>query len=245
MYAYANTLLSMERNDAFVLTLDKSTGTYQSCSIIPSLSSSNLGNLESRGNLSAKNNRILIQNLYYAGIQFPNQTVHAQDNNPGLCLTMFDYSGHLIAGIDYNSFHPQNRLGSISMKDSVLYLSNLLRTDATFGDISVSEQGYFSCVARYIDTSFMRCYVRQVQPASIYDAEKHSLVIYPNPTTNSLTIKSISESITKIAVYSASGVRATVSVDGTTINTAHLMSGIYILEITTINNKYHHKFIKQ
>ena len=158
---------------------------------------------------------------------------------------MFDYSGLLIAGIDYNSFHPQNRPGSISMTDSVLYLSNLLRTDATFGNLTVSEQGYFSCVAKYVDTAFMRCYVRRIQPVSIYDVEKHSLVIYPNPTTNSLTINSISEPITKIAVYSASGVRATVSVDGTIINTSHLTPGLYILEVTTINNKYHHKFIKQ
>ena len=192
MYAYTNTLLSIERNDAFVLSIDKTAGSYQSCSVIPSLASSNLGTLESRGNLTAKNNRILIQNQYYAGIQFPNQIVHAQDNNPGLCLTMFDYSGHLIAGIDYNSFHPRNRPGSISMADSVLYLSNLLRADATFGDISVSEQGYFSCVARYVDTAFMTPYVHTEEPGevSITLVEGgNAFVAYPNPFRQSVRIK--------------------------------------------------------
>jgi hypothetical protein len=105
---------------------------------------------------------------------------------------MFDYSGHLIAGIDYNSFHPQNRPGSISMTDSVLYLSNLLRTDATFGNLTVSEQGYFSCVARYVDTAFMTPYVHTEEPGqvSITLVEDGAVLVpYPNPFRQSVRIK--------------------------------------------------------
>jgi hypothetical protein len=105
---------------------------------------------------------------------------------------MFDYSGHLISGIDYNSFHPRNRPGSISMTDSVLYLSNLLCTDATFGDISVSEQGYFSCVARYVDTAFMTPYVHTEEPGEVSITlveDGAALVAYPNPFRQSVRIK--------------------------------------------------------
>jgi hypothetical protein len=105
---------------------------------------------------------------------------------------MFDYSGHLISGIDYNSFHLRNRPGSISMTDSVLYLSNLLCTDATFGDISVSEQGYFSCVARYVDTAFMTPYVHTEEPGEVSITlveDGAALVAYPNPFRQRVTIR--------------------------------------------------------
>ena len=245
-YAYGNTLLPLDRGNAFVLSLDMNTGDYRSCAVVSSLTSSNLGNLESRGNLLCRGNRILMQCQYYGGVQFPNRTIHAPGYNPGWCLMMFDYSGRLIDGIDYNSFSSQNRTGPLVMADSVLYLMNQLRTDATFGDIFVPEQGEFACIARYVDTAFMTPYVYtgdvRITEFSLLDSQ---FSIYPNPTTTDLTINHNLGSVIEMSVYSIAGTREAVSFDGTTIVTSHLKPGIYVLEIVTKNNKYHQKFIKQ
>ena len=76
------------------------------------------------------------------------------------------------------------------MTDSVLYLSNLLRTDATFGNLTVSEQGYFSCVAKYVDTAFMSCYRGGSGDVRIVMAEDgNAFVAYPNPFRQRVNIE--------------------------------------------------------
>ena len=246
-YAYGNLLLPLERNDAFVLSLDMNTGDYRSCAVVPSLTASNLGNLDSRGNLLCRGNRILMQCQYYGGVQFPNRTIHAPGYNPGWCLMMFDYSGRLIDGIDYNSFSSQNRTGPLVMADSVLYLMNQLRTDATFGDIFVPEQGEFACIARYVDTAFMTPYVYTGDTGDVritVVGDEGAFVAYPNPFRQRVTIE-CSENLAETAwLTDLTGRREQVRLTAEGIGrysldlTSHPQA-TYLLTLTTASGKTH------
>ena len=90
------------------------------------------------------------------------------------------------------SLSPNNRPGPISVCDSILYLSNYLVSDATFGNIHVPAQGYNACVAKYVDTSFMTPYVYTGDTGNvrIVVAEGGTWVSYPNPFRQRVTIES-------------------------------------------------------
>lgn len=243
-YAYGDLLLPLERNDAFVLSLDMNTGDYRSCAVVPSLTASDLGSLESWGNLLCRGNRILMQVRYRGGVQFPNRTIDAPGYDPGWCLTMFDYSGRLIDGIDYNSFGYGNRAGAMVMVDSVLYLTNLLRTDATFGDIFVPEQGEFACIARYVDKAFMTPYVDTGDVCIPVVGDEGAFVVYPNPFRQRVTIE-CSENLAETAwLTDLTGRREQVRLTAEGIGrysldlTSHPQA-TYLLTLTTASGKTH------
>ena len=73
--------------------------------------------------------------------------------------------------------------GPIALRDSLLYLSNYLVSDATFGDIRVPEQGYNACIAKYVDTAFMTPYVYTGDTADVRVVvdDGGAWVSYPNP----------------------------------------------------------------
>lgn len=146
----------------------------------------------SSGNLFCFNNRIFTQANYYGEVRFPNQVFQAppMSTHGGVCLGVFDYKGNLIEGIDYHTSSLQYT-GGINMKDSVLYLMNLLSSGATFGDISVPSRGkYFACIAKYTDRAFMSTYERPEDTTMVVEVvqEEMTVVRYPNPTTGRLTI---------------------------------------------------------
>jgi hypothetical protein len=77
------------------------------------------------------------------------------------------------------------------LKDSVLYLMNLLSSGATFGDIQVPSRGsFFACIAKYTDPAFMSTYERPEDTTMVVEVvqEEMTVVRYPNPTTGRLTI---------------------------------------------------------
>ncbi len=124
-----------------------------------------------------------MQNQFYGGIVFPDRTIQAPGNDPGLCLTIFDYSGHLIEGVDYSTYHPSNRPGPICSRDSILYLINELQSNAIFGNIQLSINGANACIAKYVDTSFMTPYVYTGDTSDVHVAmdDGGAWVSYPNP----------------------------------------------------------------
>ena len=233
------------KSDAIVMafTLSDTTPELLAYGNVPSIitSSCYTNNI---GNLACVNNRVFLQSEYYGGIRLPGNTI--RDNHFRLGLTVFDYNLNVIGGIDYNAPSNYNEEGPIALIDSVVYLMNRLATNATFGDIpfTVPSGGRYACIAKYIDTSFMTPYVAPPH-TGIAKTDTPAFLIYPNPTTGNLTIDNGSEPVVEAAVISLTGVSETVRLNGSTINTANLQPGLYILEITTTNNKYHHKFIKQ
>ena len=105
---------------------------------------------------------------------------------------MFDYQGHIIQEMSYSAFSANNNIGPIVLIDSVLYITNSLVSDATFGDIHVPAWTSNACVAKYVDTSFMTPYVYTGDTGNvrIVVAEGGTWVSYPNPFRQRVTIES-------------------------------------------------------
>lgn len=133
------------------------------------------------------------------------------------------------------------------IKDSILYLINQLSSDATFGDIHVPSRGdYFACIAKYVDTAFMTPYVAPTPgpgPEGISEADTLAINSYPNPVRDMLHI-AIDDMVIHATAISLTGVRRQVPAKGNTLDLEALQPGVYILEIATMNRKYHHKIIK-
>ena len=177
----------------------------------------------------------------------PSDTITLENASySGLSLIFFDYQGHLIDGIDYNTFAIGHAPGPIALRDSNLYLVTHLKADADFGEHHVYAAGYdpFVCIAKYVDTSFMTPYV-YVPDDSVHisHAAKQDIMVYPNPAESRLHITT-HEPLLAATAISVSGVREPLPFRGATIDISPLPAGIYILEITTPTNKYHHKIIK-
>ena len=238
-------LLALEKNDAFVLLFEKNTGVFHSACIIPSESSSNIGLSDPIDNLAAYNNRVFIQSQYYGGITLGENTYQAPSRNQsGLCLAIFDYKGNSIGGIDYQSSHPQNRPGSIAVHDSALFLSGLLKEEATFGNIVFPiNQDNSVFVTKYVDSSFSTLYKSPtINIGTIKNDEK--FVLYPNPANETTYISDYGEEINSISAITTMGLRIPLRQQGSAVDISHLVPGVYMLEIKTQQNKFHRKLIK-
>ena len=240
--------LEIVKNDAFVISFDMETGRFLSCGIVPSVASSHLGGYNANNNLVARNNRVLMQNVYYEGANYPNDTIRLASHVPSLGMTVFDYSGNVIYGFDFQSYSPNNRPSAISLVDSNFYLCNLLLGDAVFGEVNVPQQGYHACIARYVDTSFMSVYVptREIDTVGmVTPVDKNAgYVFYPNPATDALHVSADGGSIGSVAAISVLGIRHPLPFVGNVVDVSSLPPGVYIMEIIINNTKSNLKFIK-
>ena len=203
------------------------------------------------GNIACKYNRLFLQANYGGGLHSTNyDTIFNNQNKTGLGLAIFDYKGTCVNLIDYNSYYntssPLSYPENISLKDSTIYLITQLKADADFGEHHVYAAGYdpFVCIAKYVDTSFMTPYV-YVPDDSVHikPADRGGCHIYPNPAQQKVYIES-EESVSSVTAITAVGAMIPLMCHGQTIDISPLPAGIYILEITTPTNKYHHKIIK-
>ena len=231
------------RNDAFVLIFNREHDTlvFRSYGYVHSRISSNLLS-NSHSNLISKYNRIFIQPNYVGGLVMPNHNIYfSQWSDASLGIAIFDYQGKELFKDYYKAFSPNNRPGPLSLQDSILYLSNDLVSNATFGDIYVPEQGYNACVAKYVDTSFMTPYV----PPTVHIRQADSTLVrlYPNPVHGRLRIDTGGEPVRSASLLSLHGLRTPLHVDGDRVDLTGCPAGVYLLEITTNNNKYHKKII--
>jgi hypothetical protein len=133
------------------------------------------------------------------------------------------------------------------MVDSVLYLTNQLRTDATFGDIFVPEQGEFACIARYVDTAFMTPYVYTGDTGDVritVVGDEGAFVAYPNPFRQRVTIE-CSENLAETAwLTDLTGRRERVRLTAEGIGRYSLdltarPQATYLLTLTTASGKTH------
>ncbi len=130
------------------------------------------------------NNRIILHNQYGGGINFPSRSINLNSiYNNGFAMTVFDYSGRVIDGVDYGiETILSNYAGPIIQHDSILYLCSLLRSNARFGDIDFYVTGFTNCIAKYVDTALMHPYVWN--PAGIGAAQAVQPKVYPVPATD-------------------------------------------------------------
>ena len=195
------------------------------------------------GNFVCKKNRVFMQLVYAGGIRTDNQSLsfpHWYD--VGLGFSILDYQGNIIHGEHYSSFSQHNRPKCISLHDSVLYLSNYLATDATFGNIHVSAGNGLACMAKYVDTAFMTPYVSPIHNR-ILPTEKTALCLYPNPAQERITIDLPDGTIEAAYLINVHGKRERVDVHDGIVGLNAVPAGVYILELTTDNHKYHQKII--
>ena len=184
--------------------------------------------------------------MYGGGITFPSQTITHGTYEDGYALTVFDYSGKVIDGIDYGvvSRDVTHYAGPTVLHDSVLYLCTLLSSSAQFGDISFPVYGETNVIAKYVDTAFMHLYVRPthgISPAAAVEPR-----VYPVPATDRLHFDCPASSVpTAVAAISLSGWRMPLPATASSADVSCLAPGVYILEITTAKEKYYTKFVKQ
>ena len=109
------------------------------------------------GSIAADGNRVFCQVKYQISILFHDTSY----SNPyGMGLFIWDYDGHEIAYLDYNSNHVDNRQGYIHLKDSSVWVDGTICADADFGNNHISSTYHSSAfIAKYVDTSFMTPYV--------------------------------------------------------------------------------------
>jgi len=192
-----------------------------------------------------KNNRVFLQSMYGGGITFPSQTITHGTYEDGYALTVFDYSGRVIDGIDYGvvSRNVNHYAGPTVLHDSVLYLCTLLSSSAQFGDISFPVYGETNVIAKYVDTAFMHLYVRPTHGISTVSAVEPR--VYPVPATDRLHFDCPAGSVpTAVAAISLSGWRMPLTATASSADVSCLAPGVYLLEITTPKDKYYTKFIK-
>ena len=198
-----------------------------------------------RGNLAVGKNRVFKQSKYQDGVMFPSGNYYIPSSNMGMALTIWDYKGNILNGIDYNTNSKYNDPGAISLFDSTLFLTNLLASNATFGEHTVYASPYRATVAKYVDTSFMSVY-RQPSPEAIDVAEQSDIVYYPNPVNDILHVALDGDIVLRASAISILGQCLPVDVKGNDIDVTNLPPGFYTLRISTFGNKiYNLNIIKQ
>ena len=148
------------------------------------------------GSFMARDNRVFCQVKYKGNILFQNTRI---DNHDGMGLFVWDYDGHELEYIDYNSPSSTNEQGYIFLKDSSLWLSGTITENADFGGIQVNAaSNSHAYLAHYTDTSFMTPYVYKDTTGNggdtndvriILPEEGNALVAYPNPFRQRVNIE--------------------------------------------------------
>ena len=191
------------------------------------------------------NNRVILQNRYGGGITFPSQTINLSSiYDDGFAMTMFDYSGRVIGGVDYGiETQSDNREGPIIQHDSILYLCNLFRSNARFGDIDFTMLGPTNCIAKFVYPALMHPYVWT--PIGIGNTQAEQPKVYPVPATDVLHFVVPNGTATKATAISLLGNKTALPTKGNSADISTLAPGAYILEISTGKVKYYSKFLKQ
>ena len=176
-------------NDAFIMLFDAQHDTllFRTYGRTPAKTASS-SESHSLGNLVCFKNRVFFQTKFAGGIRLPNQYIQYPSwADYSMGVMCFDYQGNLIDGEDYEANSPNNEPGPISMHDSILYLSNYLVSDATFGEIHVPAQGSCALIAKYVDASFMTPY----EPPTVHitQADTTTVRLYPNPFGQTVTLE--------------------------------------------------------
>ena len=195
------------------------------------------------GSLSVAGNRVFMQVKYLGGILFQGTETN---NMRGMGLFIWDYEGHELAYIDYNTNSPYNKQRNVHLNDSSLWLIGTLTADADFGSLHVNAAyNSHAYLAKYSDTTFMTPYV-YTDPSTeqVDETEQPICQIYPNPTSDNLFINVTDEQISNVYVISLLGKQMEIKVFGNRVSLSDVPSGIYYIQIITNRNIYKQKIIK-
>ena len=153
------------------------------------------------GTLAIKNNRVFSQILYQGDILWLDTTISIESTDRGMGLMAWDYEGHEIAFYDFNAVHINNRPSQTHIVDSVLYMTGMLFSGATFGNLDPipAASGSQAFIARYVDTAFLTPYTPidtthtdPIDTGSVRITvlgDEGAFVAYPNPFRQKVTIE--------------------------------------------------------
>ena len=220
------------------------------------------------GTLAVQENHVVMQVTYsrqLVGIDTVYQHHWPGDLNGGatLAIVHFDNEGHLQNVIDLGNDDNKSRTGQCLLRDSVLYLTGALASNAYLGDITLYAGNNKSYIIKYVDTAFMTPYVYVAPPidTTIIDTgtvgiSDFSIInshfsIYPNPFRQRVTIE-CSETLAETAwLTDLTGRREQVrlTAEGTDCYSLDLSSRpqtTYLLTLITASGKTHTmKLLKQ
>lgn len=222
------------------------------------------------GTIAVQENHVVMQVKYsrqLVGIDTVYQHHWPGDLNDGttLAIVHFDNEGHLQNVIDLGNDDQKSRTGQCLLRDSILYLTGALASNAYLGDITLYAGNNKSYIIKYIDTAFMTPYVYVAPPIDTTHTDpidtgdvritvvgdEGSFVVYPNPFRQRVTIES-SESLSETAwLTDLTGRREQVrlTAEGTGRYNLDLTSrphATYLLTLTTASGKAHTiKLLKQ
>jgi Secretion system C-terminal sorting domain len=119
---------------------------------------------------------------------------------------------------------------------TVMQIVNPTQINATFGTLSNTPAGYYDVyVLNTKDGQLTKARAFMLNPTGVNEVETHAVHIYPNPLTDVFTL-SVSTDILG-SVYTLTDLsgqvvlKGTVPHETTTVSTAHLSSGMYILQL--------------
>lgn len=145
------------------------------------------------GSFAVKNNRVFCQVKFQSNMLFQDTMIN---RGYGMGLFVWDYDGHEIAFIDYNSEGMYDEQGYIHLKDSSVWVSGTLCSAADLGGFHVNYYGNSTAyIARYSDTAFMNPYVYDSTGHGGGDVhitvvgDEEAFVAYPNPFRQRVTIR--------------------------------------------------------
>jgi len=226
------------------------------------------------GTIAVQENHVVMQVTYsrqLVGIDTVYQHHWPGDLNGGatLAIVHFDNEGHLQNVIELGNDDQKSRTGQCLLRDSVLYLTGALASNAYLGDITLYAGNNNSYIIKYVDTTFMTPYVYVAPPidttivdTTVIDTTAVSIhelsildsqfSIFPNPTSGKVTITSpaplVSATVTDMMarqVYTKTIKQSNIvyQTDGTpqaiTTDLSHLPQGAYFLTLTTASGKSH------
>ncbi len=214
------------------------------------------------GTLAVQENHVVMQVTYsrqLVGIDTVYQHHWPGDLNDGatLAIVHFDNEGHLQNVIDLGNDDQKSRIGQCLLRDSVLYITGALASNAYLGDITLYAGNNKSYIIKYVDTTFMTPYVYVVPIDTTHTdsidtgdvritvvGDEGSFVVYPNPFRQRVTIES-SESLSETAwLTDLTGRREQVrlTAEGTgrySLDLTARPQATYLLTLTTASGKPH------
>ena len=146
-------------------------------------------------------NRLFGHTKYSYDMAFADTSVYTPSSRSyGNAYLVWDYDGHEIAMIDYQSYSIDNVALPACIKDSSIYFAGAINADATFDTFHIQTNGNsVAYIARYVDTSFMTPYVpRDTTHTDPIDTgsvritvvgDEGAFVAYPNPFRQKVTIE--------------------------------------------------------
>lgn len=201
------------------------------------------------GSFAVADNRVFAQVKFQSNILFQDTMIN---RSYGLGLFVWDYDGHELAYIDYNSSGIHDKQGYIHLKDSSVWVSGTVTSEADFGSSHINSTGNSSAyLARYTDTAFLKPYVHDTtghggEVRITVVGDEKSFVAYPNPFRQRVTIETKNgETLAETAwLTDLTGHREQVrlTAEGTSLYTLDLSSrpqATYLLTLTTASGKTH------